>query len=97
MKKISMSDSIDIGSEKLNKLRGISEKIDKLIDICQEEWEGNDSRIGSFDISLDEEYALTIQFSPRFHFQNSKNLQKIMEIISDDEEIENFINMEKNK
>lgn len=99
MKNNGLYDLIDVKSETLDKLRGISKKIDKLIDICQEEWNGNSSRIGSFKISLKndslddsiETPSLTISFSPRFHFGNSKNLDKIKEIILDDSDFENFL------
>lgn len=39
---------VDVRSETLDKLKGISSKIDALVEICQEEWRGNSSRIGSF-------------------------------------------------
>lgn len=41
---------VDVRSETLDKLKGISSKIDALVEICQEEWRGNSSRIGSFII-----------------------------------------------
>jgi hypothetical protein len=68
-------------SEDLNKMMGIHPKIDELIKICQEEWAGDTSRIGSFKVGLTDNYSLVISFSPRFHFENSDNLEKIQKII----------------
>lgn len=73
---------IDVVSEDLNKMKGINPKIDELIKICQDEWAGDTSRIGSFKVGLTDDYSLVISFSPRFHFENSEKLEKIQEIIN---------------
>lgn len=73
---------VDVKSETINNLRGISKDIDTLIDVCQSEWEGSTSRIGSFKIYLDDDDMLNISFIPRFSFTNSTQLEKIKEIIN---------------
>jgi hypothetical protein len=91
--------NVDIQADKLNKIKGIDEDLDKFVEMISTFWVDKESRISTIYAKLNDDMQPEIVFTPRFTWKNYPSLINKLDKLKEDsinktvEELKNSFNI----